>query len=501
MTQATVPTTPLSPNDLARETLRQMASRALPPTPDNYRAVYDKLAGRSSELEPFPVRGLSQVLSALPRNSLEQISFARIVEQAIGDGTWSSLKEAMAHGVISLTSSEADRDDVTESMSLLLREGVTPFVAEDSGLLASVTSLVDSLSGPASKEFPWRVGEYCGDLSRYSNNQRAVREALTRVLWLLVTNISVIVIDDCWIRGQVELVKESAAPPLSLEKLGDVEMRLHGVIRTQSNLKQQLQEARDRIQGMLTGFVDHLNAFGVGAGAYHATIISCASQISSANSIVELSQVIEHVLEETQRIQTHVADSERAIRDMQAEVSDANQEIIRLRGELAHTSELVRHDRLTGALNRVGLDETFVRERARTQRDGEPLCLAVLDIDDFKRINDEHGHETGDAALMHLVGVVTRSLRPQDSLARYGGEEFIILLTGVHVNDAAAAMMRLQRCLTSEFFLHENRRLLITFSAGVTELQTQDTLQSAFVRADEAMYQAKRDGKNRVCEG
>jgi len=142
--------------------------------------------------------------------------------------------------------------------------------------------------------------------------------------------------------------------------------------------------------------------------------------------------------------------------------------------------------------------EAMEREIARSRRLGSPLCLALLDIDNFKSINDRLGHTAGDAALVHLAQVTREVMRPQDLLARYGGEEFVIVLPDTTQAQGVEAMKRLQRELTTHFFLHNNEKILITFSAGVAELDAQESGNDAIRRADQAMYLAKRAGKNRV---
>ena len=119
-------------------------------------------------------------------------------------------------------------------------------------------------------------------------------------------------------------------------------------------------------------------------------------------------------------------------------------------------------------------------------------------MDNFKRINETHGQGVGDAALVHLANIVQVALRPQDQLARYCGEEFVVLLPNTPVEDAVAAMTRVQRELTREFFMHNNEKVLITFSCGVAEIHEADDPYEALKRADAAMYRAKRAGKNRV---
>ena len=110
------------------------------------------------------------------------------------------------------------------------------------------------------------------------------------------------------------------------------------------------------------------------------------------------------------------------------------------------------------------------RELAVVRRNQSALCVALLDIDNFKRINDERGHAVGDEALAHLAKVARNCMRPQDTLARYGGEEFVILLPDTPLDQGIEAMVRLQRDLTKKFFLDGAEKLLITFSAGVAHL-------------------------------
>ena len=109
------------------------------------------------------------------------------------------------------------------------------------------------------------------------------------------------------------------------------------------------------------------------------------------------------------------------------------------------------------------------------------------------------GHPVGDAALKALAASIAAALRPSDKVARYGGEEFVVLLPQTDVQDGQLLLTRLQRALTGGLFMHESKPVLVTFSAGVTALREGEALDDAIVRADRAMYEAKRAGKNRTC--
>ena len=158
----------------------------------------------------------------------------------------------------------------------------------------------------------------------------------------------------------------------------------------------------------------------------------------------------------------------------------------------------MREDQLTGSLNRRGLDDVLEREMARADRRASPLCIAMLDLDDFKKINDKYGHTAGDEALIHLVRVIKETLRSMDVIARFGGEEFLIVLPDTQMEEAIQTITRLQRELTKQIFMHNHTRLLMTFSAGVALRAEKEDQQSMIKRVDAALYAAKRAGKNRV---
>ena len=176
-------------------------------------------------------------------------------------------------------------------------------------------------------------------------------------------------------------------------------------------------------------------------------------------------------------------------------------ELVQLHLELDNASALARHDSLTDTLNRKGLDEALTREIAGVRRKDSLLSICLLDIDNFKKLNDRLGHDVGDNALIHLANVARSCMRPTDTLARYGGEEFVILMPDTPLDSGIEAMVRLQRELTKAFFLSGKERVLITFSAGVAQLTADETGADAIKRADQAMYLAKRAGKNRVLSG
>ena len=159
------------------------------------------------------------------------------------------------------------------------------------------------------------------------------------------------------------------------------------------------------------------------------------------------------------------------------------------RGELLGRLEIAaRTDDLTGLLNRRAWDEELGRELSRADRDAGTLCVAILDLDNFKLYNDAHGHQGGDRFLKQMAGAWMQTLRAGDILARYGGEEFAVALPGTDLEHAQQMLERLRECLP------EGQ----TCSAGVCRWDGAESAESLTARADTALYSAKDAGRDRI---
>lgn len=270
------------------------------------------------------------------------------------------------------------------------------------------------------------------------------------------------------------------------------------MIQRQSEARGRASQAQAQMCHLLATFVDRLSLMSESSSVYHGKIEQCARAIEGAQSLDELAPVLTDVIAATRSMAQDMLQSRDELQAMRLKTELAAAEIATLHHELDRVSAQARHDALTGVLNRRGLEETLQREAATTRRRGHALCVALLDLDNFKKINDQLGHDGGDAALAHLAEVARQSVRPQDSVARYGGEEFVIVLPDTLLDAGVAVLTRLQRELTKTYFLRDNEKVLITFSAGVAQLGDTEDVADALKRADIAMYLAKRAGKNRV---
>ncbi len=522
------------PFEVARETLKQLTARKLAPTPLNYQRIYNELAELPNE-PAFPAERLRDIALALPTKTPGQQKQRGLLESAINQLNWEGVKNAlMAYGGFSpppaatpgigmplvddvpataakpVLASPPERASAASAPALTadffaqiarLIEYAQPALGQDDERFTEQTGLlVKALRQPDANavEVKQLLVGYSHRLSFAAEDQAEIKAMLLKLLHLIIENISHLSVDDAWLKGQADALMAVCVPPLSLRQLDEVEQRLKDVIFKQSESKARVLQAQEEMRQMLATFIERLAAMTESTSGFHGQMETSARLIEQAKTLEEIAPVLKEVVAATR----HMAQDSLAARDslqgMQHKVQATEVEIAKLHQELDRVSAQARHDPLTGALNRQGLDEAVNREVAKVKRTDAPLCMALLDIDNFKKLNDTLGHATGDTALAHLAQVTREVMRPQDTLARYGGEEFVLLLPDTPLDKGIEAMTRLQRELTKRFFMAGTEKVLITFSAGVAQLVATESGADAIKRADHAMYLAKRAGKNRV---
>ena len=187
------------------------------------------------------------------------------------------------------------------------------------------------------------------------------------------------------------------------------------------------------------------------------------------------------------------------IATLDAQVAERTQQ---LEAALAEVRALSVIDPLTGCYNRGHLEERLPPEISRAERYQRPLSVVFMDLDHFKRINDDYGHAIGDAVLRTASERLREELREQlDWAARYGGEEFVVILPETTETEAAAFAERVRQRIAQTSAHHGGNELSVSASFGVTQAQMNDDAASLLARADALLYRAKSEGRNRVCAG
>jgi diguanylate cyclase len=579
-----------NPSEIARETLKTLALRKIPPTPDNYRKIYAEIGNTPPEESNGAQQVLHSIADLLVKQSGKPALVGNQLQKSLASKNWQHylsevekvLPVAKAGTPLIPSWSELIRDLLrqieTQHKGLTItrkKEGLetvlTRFAANPETLFEKLQGLLRSWTGtPSSAASPADMladtpdaaatttassgilsgsdthtqlrellaqtlestlsaqPEFSAEVDSFARQIRAatdydqitkiakqlrsfwlkvelrggdkvkIQEGLVRLLRLLVENVGELVEDEEWLHGQVATLQEIVANPIDKRIIADAERSLRDAIIKQSLLKKSLNDAKTTLKILMTSFIDRLGDLTESTGDYHQKIEGYSQKIGKTNNITELSHILHDIMQDTRVIQASALRSHEELLRTRKQVQESEDKIKQLEQELEQVSELVHEDQLTGALNRRGLDEAFEREATRADRNESPLCVALLDIDNFKRLNDTHGHQAGDQALIYLINVIRETLRPSDAVARYGGEEFVIILPDTDIDNAEITISRLQRELTKKFFLHENDRILITFSAGIALRAPQEDQEDAIGRADKAMYQAKKAGKNQV---
>lgn len=519
------------PFEIAREALKQLTVQKLSPTPLNYQRLYNEIAELPNE-PAFPAERLRDIALALPTKTPGQQKQRGLLESAINQLNWEGVKNSlMAYGgfsppapptanpVTPMPAVDTPKPlavDVIPAAPVLTAPALTveffgqiarmieyaqPALGQDDErFLEQTQALTKALRQPDADAMAVKqlLANYGHRLSFAAEDQAEIKQVLLKLLHLIIENISHLSLDDVWLKGQVDALMAVCVPPLTLRRLDEVEQRLKDVIFKQTEAKTRAVQAQEDMRQMVAAFIERLASMTESTSGFHTQMEASARLIEQAKSIAEIAPVLKDVVGATRNMAQDSQTARDALQGMKKKVEATEAELTKLHQELDRVSALARHDPLTGALNRQGLDEAVNREVSKVKRMDTPLCVAMLDIDNFKKLNDTLGHATGDMALAHLASVAREVMRPQDTLSRYGGEEFVILLPDTPLDKGIEAMTRLQRELTKRFFLAGAEKVLITFSAGVAQLLTGETGFDAIKRADQAMYLAKRAGKNRV---
>lgn len=250
-----------------------------------------------------------------------------------------------------------------------------------------------------------------------------------------------------------------------------------------ADLSNKIRDLVNSARTLVTGAIDDQNA-------HISALKGFSAQASQGDPKVLISKLVDELLKATSRATS-----------LKSNFVKTSQELDQVRETLARSDKSARTDSLTGLSNRRGLDEQMKVAQIRAMETGKPLSIMLVDIDHFKRFNDTYGHQIGDQVLRLVSGVFKEQLREDDFPARYGGEEMIGVLENTKLETARAIAERVrnkisERKMTKRSTGEELGKLSV--SIGVAEFQPGESVGDLIERADRALYQAKRTGRNRT---
>jgi len=540
---------------LAKATLRRLAVAQQEPTPENYARAWAQEAGTAAAplavAAPAPAPAaavgaaqwaalIGRLLRGLERGgrhwtaARKKDSLQRVLDANRSDAQ--RLHDRLSQMTVHWDSDSADTPvetmsadlaDPTPPQAIAAPAGATAPAADWRGLSAHFEAavaqalptddarareLADRLAAlarridgeGASAPVVQAVAQACQEARRLLTQRHHLLDELATLARELTAGLTELAEDDSWARGQAQAMLARLGPAdgsaaLSVRSVRATHDLLAQTRRQQQRLKGERDRARDALKTLVQSLVAELGVLGGSTGRFGAQLDTYAESIEQADSLDSLASLVREMVQQSRAVQLEVASASTRLQAGQAEATQLSARVRELEGELRRLSEEVSIDALTQVSNRRGLAQAFEAESARHARDGGALAVALIDIDNFKKLNDTLGHSAGDEALRSLAARVRAALRPVDHVARFGGEEFVLLLPATDIGPAQEALTRLQRDLTASLFMHDGREVFVTFSGGVTEWRVGEGLDSAIERADEALYEAKRSGKNRTC--
>ena len=403
----------------------------------------------------------------------------------------------------SAPASHADWPPVLEQYDAALRSALPPGDERADALAAELRALQAGLARDGATLPLRRDAERLCERARrlLAHRHRLVGE-LHKLTQEMSAGLAEVAEEGSWVKGQTESLQVTLGddtPDVRAVRAA-AEMLAQARVR-QREVRAQRDSARVALKDAIAQMLTELDALGDHTGRFSDSVGRFVDTVESADSLESLAGVVRQMVEESRAVHGLVSQAQARLHDGHQRAAELEAQVRALETELRRLSEEVSTDVLTEVANRRGLMQAFEVETARLERQGGELAIGLLDIDNFKKLNDTLGHSVGDTALKTLASHVQKQLRAVDVVARFGGEEFVVLLPGVPVGEAQVTLTRLQRTLSASLFMHDGREVFVTFSAGVTRFQPGEALEAALERADEALYEAKRTGKNRTCIG
>lgn len=483
--------------------MRYLAQRRLSPTPDQYRRAWNRIGGAECGEESTPERDSESlgpiVADAVRWLEIPQRNWTRARKKEALQRVLSRPSDAarLARSLACLVDSwkrdESDAPAIASEAPGHDRSDGDPPGSDPPGDGASVEAPPDegTLAAPTEAQH----AKPHGDAAR-----RLLAE-MTRLLVTVCETVPTLVEEEAWVRRQFDAIRATLDPAGRYPDRRDLALARDVLRRTADEHQRLLKLRRDSLQmmkSMLAQCIDWLGTLTESSDRFGGKLGAYMEEIRNSTDLASLAGVVHQLIEETRAIYTEFDSSRSAFAEAGDRARMLQDEVERLAGELESASALIMTDHLTQLLNRRGLEHSFGDLSRSCRAAAVPLSVALIDVDDFKQLNDVYGHQSGDEALRHLARVLSASLRPTDIVARYGGEEFVVLLPWVPLDRAIEVIRRSQRALTNDVYLNGEERIFVTFSAGVAQAADAESLDAIVERADDAMYCAKRAGKNRV---
>lgn len=467
--------------ELARRAMRLMAARQLAPTPTNYRRAWlevggideaDEAAGPGSAGEDSP--------GACRQDGGVQADWSGLIGRLVEalDTTMAGWTPARKReGLRRVLASSPDSSTLAERVDKLVCSWSRPW--------GELTELLPADAGPEAPPSPASTA-----------TDAELGDELAALAVQICESLAGIARAQQWSQTLVDTIRSALTRPLRVEAVNVATRMLRHVYADQSDLADSRLASADALNKALLQWRGWIIDLDRTAERFAKKLDTHANRVGQCSGVEDARRIVEAVVLETGALRGEIATTRDRFERASTRAEALHERVTQLEARLADASRQMLVDDLTGAFNRRGLERQYGRLERECRLRGRPLALAMIDIDDFKRLNDELGHQAGDSALRHLCVELREGLGADGLVSRYGGEEFVLLLAGSALDAAAGCLAELQARLTRTPLSIGKDSRVIRFSGGVTVRAATDTLETMLERVDEALYRAKRAGKN-----
>lgn len=250
----------------------------------------------------------------------------------------------------------------------------------------------------------------------------------------------------------------------------------------------------DEVSQLINEVLEHLENWSSESEHYHQILIENMASLQACQTHDEVMHCLNHnILPPIQKITDNT-------QILQQQINDSTQIIKKLKLELEHATTLAKTDSLTGIPNRRGFNELIEEHISTVKSEGTTLCMVLLDLDHFKKINDTYGHLVGDSVLRYIARTLHAETKGHDAIARLGGEEFVILLSDISYENALNISEKIRKRIANKVLSVKGHTLPLQFTSsfGVSKYKIGENADQLFDRADRALYLAKQSGRNQT---
>lgn len=315
--------------------------------------------------------------------------------------------------------------------------------------------------------------------------------SLKRLIVLLISKIETAFNEKSDTLKEFESFKKAIERAVICRESSRLQALLSQIIKKIENLPPFMEEEKKEFSNILSSFENMSELLENSTEIAAEKITDISEKVEKTETIDDFKSIKSDLISELDGLNSK-------FNEMKDEIKKNNEELHTLKKKMAELQKASENDPLTGILNRKGFESQFIIEHERMKRYGSNIVLAIMDIDDFKSINDNYGHLIGDQVLKAFTSGVQRIIRKNDVFCRIGGDEFVLMLAECTRDETELFFNKLYAFFNSNIYNTGSIRLKIHISSGATNITLNDTIESVLERADKALYVSKNQGKNRL---